>query len=119
LVAHVRARHGGELELELCAEPNVGAVLARVGQMPLPPYIRRAPEPSDRERYQTVYALHEGAVAAPTAGLHLSERLIDALRACGHELAFVTLHVGPGTFAPLRSDELSQHVMHPERYRVP
>jgi S-adenosylmethionine:tRNA ribosyltransferase-isomerase len=115
----VTLRGRGELEVELHASSGVAAALARAGQMPLPPYIRRAPVASDQERYQTVFAAHEGAVAAPTAGLHLSESLLAQLRAQGHELAFVTLHVGPGTFAPLRSDDLTQHVMHAERYHVP
>jgi S-adenosylmethionine:tRNA ribosyltransferase-isomerase len=87
--------------------------------MPLPPYIRRADEPSDAARYQTVFAAQPGAVAAPTAGLHLSEALLAALRARGHELASVTLHVGPGTFAPLRAEVLSEHTMHEERYAIP
>jgi S-adenosylmethionine:tRNA ribosyltransferase-isomerase len=107
------------IEVELCAEPDVTTALARIGQVPLPPYIRRAPDASDAERYQTVFAANDGAVAAPTAGLHLSATLIAALRARGHELAFVTLHVGPGTFAPLRGDDLAEHAMHPERYVVP
>jgi S-adenosylmethionine:tRNA ribosyltransferase-isomerase len=107
------------IEVELHAAPNVSAAIARIGQVPLPPYIRRAPDASDAERYQTVFAANDGAVAAPTAGLHLSAPLIEALRARGHELAFVTLHVGPGTFAPLRGDDLAEHVMHPERYTVP
>ena len=109
----------GELEITLLAEAGVAAALERHGQVPLPPYIRRTPEASDRARYQTVFAAHDGAVAAPTAGLHLSETLLDQLRAGGSELAFVTLHVGPGTFAPLRAERLSEHRMHAERYVVP
>jgi S-adenosylmethionine:tRNA ribosyltransferase-isomerase len=119
LEVNVRARHALGFEVELRAERSVSEALVHVGQMPLPPYIRRAPDAHDRERYQTVFAVHEGAVAAPTAGLHLSERLLERLRQHGHELAFVTLHVGPGTFAPLRSDDLAQHPMHAERYVVP
>ena len=87
--------------------------------MPLPPYIARAPDAHDAERYQTVYAAHAGAVAAPTAGLHFTPALLERLRAAGHTLAYVTLHVGPGTFAPLRSDDLDAHVMHEERYVIP
>jgi S-adenosylmethionine:tRNA ribosyltransferase-isomerase len=109
----------GELELRLDADAGVAAALERHGRVPLPPYIRRAPEASDRARYQTVFAAHDGAVAAPTAGLHLSEALLEQLRARGHELAFVTLHVGPGTFAPLRAETLGEHVMHEERFVVP
>ncbi len=91
------------------------------GEMPLPPYITReaGPEADDRRRYQTVYAAHEGAVAAPTAGLHFDELMLDHLRGLGIHLARVTLHVGAGTFAPMRVDELDQHVMHAERYSVP
>jgi len=111
---------GGDVVLELRArEGDVQSALARVGQLPLPPYIRRAPDESDLTRYQTVFAAHAGAVAAPTAGLHLSEQLMAALGAAGHALAYVTLHVGPGTFAPLRAADLREHAMHAERYVVP
>jgi S-adenosylmethionine:tRNA ribosyltransferase-isomerase len=111
---------GGELVLELSArEGSVAEALERVGQLPLPPYIRRAPDAADRTRYQTVFAAHAGAVAAPTAGLHLSEALLAELTGRGHELAYVTLHVGPGTFAPLRAADLREHRMHAERYSVP
>jgi len=111
---------GGEVLLELRPrEGSVQAALEQVGQLPLPPYIRRAPDAADLTRYQTVFAAHAGAVAAPTAGLHLSEALLAQLRAAGHELAYVTLHVGPGTFAPLRAADLREHRMHAERYAVP
>jgi S-adenosylmethionine:tRNA ribosyltransferase-isomerase len=119
LVCVVRARREQGLEVELSAASSVTELLARIGRMPLPPYIRRSPDAGDAERYQTVFAAHDGAVAAPTAGLHLSERLLAGLRERGHEIAFITLHVGPGTFAPLRTDDLSRHPMHPERYVVP
>ncbi len=119
LQAVVCARHQAGFEVELTAERDVGEALARVGTLPLPPYIRRAPDARDAERYQTVFAAHAGAVAAPTAGLHLSQPLLQRLRERGHELAYVTLHVGPGTFAPLRASELSRHPMHEERYLVP
>jgi S-adenosylmethionine:tRNA ribosyltransferase-isomerase len=105
--------------VELAAEPTVAHALAALGQVPLPPYIERAAAAADVSRYQTVYAAHDGAVAAPTAGLHLTSELLDRLRAAGNELASVTLHVGPGTFAPLRSDDLRSHVMHEERYEIP
>lgn len=91
----------------------------RYGETPLPPYIERAPDPEDRARYQTVYARAPGAVAAPTAGLHFEEGLIETLAARGVAHAFVTLHVGAGTFQPLRSDDLEAHVMHPEYLEVP
>ncbi|MFW5925603.1 MAG: tRNA preQ1(34) S-adenosylmethionine ribosyltransferase-isomerase QueA [Myxococcota bacterium] len=121
LVARVIGRREeGEIEVELRAsgEGSVGTALEQVGQVPLPPYIQRAPEPADRERYQTVFATRPGAVAAPTAGLHLSERLIDALEGAGHRFARVTLHVGPGTFQPVQAEDLAEHRMHAERYAV-
>lgn len=108
----------GLVELELQA-PSVTQAIEEVGQLPLPPYIERAPEEADRERYQTVYADKPGAVAAPTAGLHLSEALMGALREAGHRFAQVTLHVGPGTFAPLRHEDLAEHPMHREHYDIP
>jgi len=89
------------------------------GQMPLPPYIERAPEPADRERYQTVFARNLGAVAAPTAGLHFDQRLLTDLAARGIRHAFITLHVGAGTFQPVRDDDIDAHRMHPESVDVP
>lgn len=119
LRATVRAiRDGGEVELELESRTSIAEALSAYGRIPLPPYIRREDEGSDAERYQTLFAAHAGSVAAPTAGLHFSETLLDSLHAAGHQLARITLHVGPGTFAPLRSDRLSEHVMHEERYEV-
>ena len=85
----------------------------------MPPYIRRDVVPSDRDRYQTVYARKPGAVAAPTAGLHFTEDTLRALQNAGHETAYVTLHVGPGTFRPVQSDRLDEHTMHEEAYEVP
>jgi S-adenosylmethionine:tRNA ribosyltransferase-isomerase len=119
LVAELGERRDQHHEVALAAPSAVSQAIAAVGRVPLPPYIRRAPEPADTTRYQTVYATHDGAVAAPTAGLHLSERVLEQLAAHGHELARITLHVGPGTFAPLRSASLSEHRMHPERYSIP
>lgn len=89
------------------------------GEVPLPPYVERAPTAEDRQRYQTVYADKPGAVAAPTAGLHFTPELLSALAKKGCETTFVTLHVGPGTFAPVRTERLEDHVMHAERYEVP
>ena len=89
------------------------------GQVPLPPYIDRQPKDADRERYQTVYARAPGAVAAPTAGLHFDEAIFAALRARNVAHAFVTLHVGAGTFAPMRTDDIDQHEMHSEYHEVP
>jgi S-adenosylmethionine:tRNA ribosyltransferase-isomerase len=93
--------------------------LARVGHVPLPPYIERADEPEDRERYQTVYALRPGSVAAPTAGLHFTEETLARCRARGVDVASVTLHVGPGTFRPVATEDPAQHVLDPEPYAVP
>jgi S-adenosylmethionine:tRNA ribosyltransferase-isomerase len=118
--ATVRAiREGGEIEIELAAEGGVRAAIGAAGKVPLPPYVRREPDARDAERYQTVFAAREGSVAAPTAGLHFSDRLLAALGKAGHRIAKVTLHVGPGTFAPLRGDDLAEHRMHAERYDVP
>ncbi|AXI83101.1 tRNA preQ1(34) S-adenosylmethionine ribosyltransferase-isomerase QueA [Xylella taiwanensis] len=92
--------------------------LSDVGQLPLPPYIRREPEQNDRERYQTVFARAAGAVAAPTAGLHFDESLLARLRARGIKFGYITLHVGAGTFQPVRVALLQQHVMHSEWFNV-
>jgi S-adenosylmethionine:tRNA ribosyltransferase-isomerase len=94
-------------------------VLARHGEVPLPPYITHAAEGEDESRYQTVYAREPGAVAAPTAGLHFDAALLEALKRRGVSMAAVTLHVGAGTFQPVRVEDLSQHVMHSEWYGVP
>ena len=91
----------------------------RLGEMPLPPYVARAAEPEDRERYQTVYAREPGAVAAPTAGLHFDDAVLQACRAAGAEFAYVTLHVGAGTFQPVRVDNVEEHRMHSEWCHVP
>jgi S-adenosylmethionine:tRNA ribosyltransferase-isomerase len=95
------------------------ATVAKYGEVPLPPYIRRPPTPADRERYQTVYAAHDGSVAAPTAGLHFTPALLDALRGKGVAVASLDLHVGPGTFRPVEVDDLAAHVMHPEAFEIP
>ena len=91
----------------------------RHGAVPLPPYIRRPADEEDTRRYQTVYARDEGSVAAPTAGLHFTDDLLARLRAAGAEQARVTLHVGPGTFVPVRTDEVGDHQMEEERFEVP
>jgi S-adenosylmethionine:tRNA ribosyltransferase-isomerase len=113
-------RAGGAWEVTLPA----GADLAAAGRMPLPPYIRRgrggdAADAEDRERYQTVYARNEGAIAAPTAGLHFTDAVLDAVRAAGAAIAFVTLHVGPGTFKPVTAEDVEDHRMDPEPYVIP
>jgi S-adenosylmethionine:tRNA ribosyltransferase-isomerase len=93
--------------------------LERCGHIPLPPYIKRDDAEADSERYQTVYASHTGSAAAPTAGLHFTDEILGALDARGVERAFVTLHVGLGTFLPVRSEEIEGHAMHVEEYTVP
>jgi S-adenosylmethionine:tRNA ribosyltransferase-isomerase len=95
------------------------ALLEQYGHVPLPPYIQRPDEASDRERYQTVYARFPGAVAAPTAGLHFDQPMLDQLASRGVNTAFITLHVGAGTFQPVRGDDIDSHVMHTERVDVP
>jgi len=112
-------RRGDLYVLRFEAEENVYALLERHGSLPLPPYIEHAPETEDEQRYQTIYARSPGAVAAPTAGLHFDEPLLAALRAKGIEFAHLTLHVGAGTFQPVRAQELSRHRMHAERYEIP
>ncbi len=116
--ATMLGRHGDFFELELTG----GAVLdllAAHGEVPLPPYITHEAVDEDEGRYQTVYARVPGAVAAPTAGLHFDEPLLAALRSRGVEFASITLHVGAGTFQPVREDDVSRHVMHSEWYSVP
>jgi len=113
------SRHGELFELTLLSGEPVLAMLERLGHMPLPPYIDRPDAASDRERYQTVYNAKPGAVAAPTAGLHFDEPLLAALKAKGVEFAFVTLHVGAGTFQPVRVDNILEHQMHAEYIEVP
>lgn len=93
-------------------------ILSRVGHMPLPPYIERPDEDSDQERYQTVYNEKPGAVAAPTAGLHFDDALLEKLKAKGVEIAFVTLHVGAGTFQPVKVENVKDHIMHAEYVEV-
>ena len=115
--ARVIARHG-ELH-ELALDRDALAYFEAHGNMPLPPYLGREAEASDRERYQTVYADEPGAVAAPTAGLHFDRAALRALESGGIAIARVTLHVGAGTFQPLRSDDIAAHRMHAERIRVP
>lgn len=114
----VRERAGDCFILEFAADEPVGALLERIGHVPLPPYIARPDEKADLERYQTVYARRDGAVAAPTAGLHFDEKSLRALGAQGVETAFLTLHVGSGTFQPLRVERLEEHRMHAEYCEV-
>lgn len=117
-VATVEAKDGMDVRLSLSADAQWLPILEAEGSTPLPPYIRRVPEANDRERYQTIYAAHPGAVAAPTAGLHFDANLLAALAARGVERTFVTLHVGAGTFLPVRSDDITEHPMHAETMEV-
>ncbi|MGH7549037.1 MAG: tRNA preQ1(34) S-adenosylmethionine ribosyltransferase-isomerase QueA [Gemmatimonadales bacterium] len=109
---------GGLRRVRFVGALDADATLAKYGEVPLPPYIRRAPRPEDRERYQTVYAAHDGSVAAPTAGLHFTPELLERLRTKGTAVAMLDLHVGPGTFKPVETDDLARHPMDPERYAV-
>jgi S-adenosylmethionine:tRNA ribosyltransferase-isomerase len=131
LLADVRGRHAGveatvvgvngegHRELRFTGTPDIVEALEQLGEVPLPPYIQRTDathSAQDRERYQTVFAQPPGSVAAPTAGLHFTEQLLDELRRRGVRVCFVTLHVGLGTFAPVKTEDLSAHLMHEERY---
>jgi S-adenosylmethionine:tRNA ribosyltransferase-isomerase len=109
---------GPELLLEVEGVEELDVFIERHGQMPLPPYIRRGAEQSDGERYQTVFARHLGSAAAPTAGLHLTSTMLERLAQRGVRVASVTLHVGAGTFLPVRAADLDEHPMHAERYQV-
>ena len=113
----VLAREGEFYRLRF--QEDVCEVLERHGSVPLPPYISHTPRGEDEQRYQTVYARSPGAVAAPTAGLHFDEPLLAALRGRGIDVAYVTLHVGAGTFQPVRVKTLAEHRMHAERYEIP
>jgi len=104
--------------VKLVSDVPIGDFLATHGQMPLPPYVKRPPNEADRRWYQTVFAREEGSIAAPTAGLHFTEGLLDALRARGIRLAALTLHVGPGTFRPVTADRIQDHKMEPEFFFV-
>ncbi len=117
--ATMTARHDALFEIEFNDARPVLDILNDIGHMPLPPYIDRPDEESDRELYQTVYSAKPGAVAAPTAGLHFDEPLLEKLRQKGVEMAFVTLHVGAGTFQPVRVDSIEDHIMHSEYAEVP
>jgi len=133
-------KEGEELELEIDTELKLKAILTDrekrtvrfswqedisfsevlklIGNLPLPPYINRAPQHSDEERYQTVYASHQGAVAAPTAGLHFSEPILDELKAKNIEIRQLTLHVGAGTFQPVKTEDVREHPMHEETFII-
>jgi len=107
---------GGLRRVKFVGALDARATVAKYGEVPLPPYIRRAPTATDRARYQTVYAEHDGSVAAPTAGLHFTAELLDQLRAKGTAFATLDLHIGPGTFKPVEVEDLVRHRMEPEPY---
>jgi S-adenosylmethionine:tRNA ribosyltransferase-isomerase len=117
-VLEVTGRHENLFELKNLTQSPLLELLATHGHMPLPPYITRSDEHADQERYQTVYAQQQGAVAAPTAGLHFDEAILEQLKAKGVDFAFVTLHVGAGTFQPVRVDQITEHKMHAEYIEV-
>lgn len=112
--AEVLGRNGDLFHLNFHSKKNMLSILDKVGHIPLPPYIDRADELTDTERYQTVYAKVSGSVAAPTAGLHFDETLLEKIKAKGLDCAYVTLHVGAGTFQPVRAEDITQHKMHAE-----
>lgn len=118
LEAEVTGRRGALFEVRFKGERSLLSWLDEIGHMPLPPYMDRADHEADRERYQTVYNRAPGAVAAPTAGLHFDDELLQALRAKGVELGFVTLHVGAGTFQPVKVETVLEHQMHSEYIEV-
>ena len=110
---------GGQRHVRLLGAGGDDAILARHGRVPLPPYIDREPEPMDRERYQTVYAAAPGSVAAPTAGLHFTPTVLAGLERRGATVAYLTLHVGPGTFRPVAAADPGHHVLDAEAYVLP
>ena len=108
----------GERTVRFHGEEDLFQEFEKIGHVPLPPYIKRADEPADRERYQTVFAREKGSVAAPTAGLHFTPEILEACRARGAEVACVTLHVGLGTFQPLHAERVEDGRLHAERYQI-
>lgn len=117
--AEVVGRRGDLFELAFSGPQTIAEILERHGRLPLPPYISHAPDAEDERRYQTVYARRPGAVAAPTAGLHFDEILLRKLAEAGMHSAYVTLHVGAGTFQPVRVEDVREHRMHSEWYEIP
>ncbi|HFE38812.1 MAG TPA: tRNA preQ1(34) S-adenosylmethionine ribosyltransferase-isomerase QueA [Gammaproteobacteria bacterium] len=118
VMAEIIARHGDLFELQFSPEQNLLDVLHDLGEIPLPPYMTRAAGAHDTARYQTVFAKYDGAVAAPTAGLHFDEKLMQEISRQGVNMAYVTLHVGAGTFMPVRVGNILEHKMHKERIEV-
>lgn len=119
LTVEVLGREGEFFHLRFCSEESALDLLERYGKLPLPPYITHAADDEDERRYQTVFAREAGAVAAPTAGLHFDDAMLQALCDKGVQLAYVTLHVGAGTFQPVRAEHIHEHAMHSERYEIP
>jgi S-adenosylmethionine:tRNA ribosyltransferase-isomerase len=120
LIAEVLGRgEYGLRRIRLTAKEGITQAIERLGHVPLPPYISREDQPADRERYQTIFADHPGAVAAPTAGLHFSPAILEKLRQRGIGLAAITLDVGLGTFQPIHEEEIERHQIHSERYEIP
>lgn len=117
--ATVIGREDDLFHLKFLSDASIYDLLEQYGHLPLPPYIVHSAESEDESRYQTVYAKHAGAVAAPTAGLHFDEVMLANIEAMGVKTAYVTLHVGAGTFQPVKVDEISAHKMHSERYHIP
>ena len=115
----VLGRAGEFFHLRFEGDASVGSLLEQYGQVPLPPYITHIADAVDEARYQTVFACQDGSVAAPTAGLHFDEAMLANLSKQGNHAAYVTLHVGAGTFQPVRVDQVAEHVMHSERYAIP
>jgi len=115
----VTARHDDLFELHFLSNSTVLELLEAHGALPLPPYITHDATTQDEERYQTVYSKHLGAVAAPTAGLHFNDAMLDKIKQMGVGIAYVTLHVGAGTFQPVRVDNIHDHLMHSELYNIP
>jgi S-adenosylmethionine:tRNA ribosyltransferase-isomerase len=109
---------GGLRRVRFTGTLDAHATIAKYGEVPLPPYIRRPPEESDRERYQTVYAMHDGSVAAPTAGLHFTPELLADLYTRQVRIASIDLHVGPGTFKPVETEDIGAHAMHAEAFDI-
>ena len=118
VVEIVEVLGGGLRRVRFVGSLDALTTLAKYGEVPLPPYIRRAPDRDDRERYQTVFATHDGSVAAPTAGLHFTTELLARLHEQRTFVTAIDLHVGPGTFKPVETDVLDRHTMHPEAYEI-
>ncbi len=119
VTAIVEARQQDIYTLRFAHSLPLVDLLDRYGRVPLPPYIERTATTTDESRYQTIFAQESGAVAAPTAGLHFDQTMLEILRAMGVHIAYITLHVGAGTFQPVRVENIEQHVMHAEQYNVP